>query len=74
MWINKGDNKTLEYLACSENPKIIYKYLNPLPSDFTYAVMPHYHVNTFLSVVTRHAKNNNILKFILNNFEKIKPR
>ncbi|XP_026830465.1 aminopeptidase N [Ooceraea biroi] len=74
IWASKRDNQTLEYLACTENLEIIYKYLRPLSSDHAYAIMQHHHAKSFLSVVARHAKNIAILKFILRNFRKIKPK
>lgn len=74
MWLNKKDNKTLEYFACSENYEVIYKYLRPLPLDYTYHIMPHYHTKSFLSIIARHARQTRILCLILNHFKEIKPR
>ena len=63
------DNKRLEYLACSENDTIIISYIDRLISK--YFTKQQHNITVFHSIIARHAKNDLILNYILNNFEKI---
>ncbi|KAG5346782.1 AMPN Aminopeptidase, partial [Acromyrmex charruanus] len=66
------NKKILEYLTCSENSNIIQIYLNKITDNVTLEINDS--VNIFLRIIAKHAKNIEILKYILENFEKIKPR
>ncbi|KYN22305.1 Aminopeptidase N, partial [Trachymyrmex cornetzi] len=66
------DIQILEYLTCSENPNIIQIYLNKITENMSLEINDR--VNIFLRIIAKHAKNIEILKYILENFEKIKPR
>ncbi|XP_018308846.1 glutamyl aminopeptidase [Mycetomoellerius zeteki] len=65
------DNKRLEYLACSEYNNIIIGYIDRLISGYFTEI---HCITIFHSIVARHAKNDLILNYILNNFEKVVPR
>jgi len=66
------NKQILEYLTCSENPNIILIYLNKIMDNITLELNDR--VNIFLRIIAKHAKNIKILEYILENFEKIKPR
>ncbi|XP_029176633.1 aminopeptidase N-like [Nylanderia fulva] len=69
--LEKSDTKFLEYLACTEDTNIIKNYLtykNSTHQEY------HYHLNSFLPIITKHAKNPTILLYILDNFFIIKPK
>jgi len=79
-------NNTLsEYLSCSESPYIIIDYLNAIVDnnetikcdlrnlDCQYVEMEDDAIS-FLFIVAKHAKNDTVFEYILNKFEKIKPR
>ena len=66
------NKKILEYLTCSENSNIIQIYLNKMTDNVTLEINDR--VNIFLRIIAKHAKNIEILKYILENFEKIKPK
>jgi len=68
----KYNKKILEYLTCSENSNIIQIYLNKIADNVTLKINDN--VNIFLRIIAKHAKNIEILEYILENFEKIKPR
>ena len=62
--MERYEPKYLEFLACSEYSSVIIiilinNYLKP--------------VNSFLFTIAKHAKNNETLKYVLENFSKIKP-
>jgi len=63
------DNKRLEYLACSENDAIIISYIDRLISG--YFIELKHRITVFHSIIAKHAKNDLILNYILDNFEKI---
>ncbi|XP_018399167.1 PREDICTED: aminopeptidase N-like [Cyphomyrmex costatus] len=66
------DNKRLEYLACSENSDNIIFYIKQLKS--IYFTKLQYPITIFHSIIARHAKNNLILNYILDNLTSIIPR
>jgi len=63
------NNKLLEFLACSENHIIIISYIDRLISGYFTDVQ--HRIAIFHSIVARHAKNNLVLDYILQNFENI---
>jgi len=63
-------NKFLEYLACSEDHNIIIDYLNYTQPGY---YNERHRIIIFHSIVTRHARNNLVLDYILNNFDQIIP-
>jgi hypothetical protein len=74
MWRAKRDKRILQLLACSEDPDIICNYLKLPMSDGNITKMkPVDHANSFLFIVARHARNDAVLKFILDNFPTVKP-
>lgn len=82
-WVNKGDSKLLEYLSCSESPDIIRNYFNIIANKSNNCgsrdcknvrMQPIDRVNSFLHTVAKHAKNDELLEYILRNFTEIVPR
>ncbi|XP_029174768.1 uncharacterized protein LOC114943354 [Nylanderia fulva] len=75
--LNKSDTKFLEYLACSENTDVINNYLDNLIYYYQYNYRKNYQYlfNSlfYINIITKHAKNQITLQYILNNFQKIKP-
>lgn len=69
----ESDNKILEYLTCSEDPNIIRMYLEQISTD-NIILKDNDHINVFLHLIAKHAKNIDVFEYILENFEKIKPR
>ncbi|KYQ50501.1 Aminopeptidase N [Trachymyrmex zeteki] len=65
------NKKILEYLTCSENSTIIQTYLNSISDNITLEI--NVRVNIFLRIIAKHARNIEVLEYILENFEKIKP-
>jgi len=80
-WV-KADNELLEYLYCLDPYSIPY-YLNiviNMLEAYTQKISDKYarmqandRVNNFLLTITKHAKDNIVLQFILANLMKIKP-
>ncbi|XP_029176660.1 thyrotropin-releasing hormone-degrading ectoenzyme-like isoform X3 [Nylanderia fulva] len=70
--LEKSDTKFLEYLACPEDTDVITDYLNYINNSTKQEYQ--YLLNSFLHVITKHAKNQIILKYILDYFNDIKPR
>jgi len=64
--------KLLEFLACSENHTIIIGYIDLLMSGY-FPVVEH-HIAIFHSIIARHAKNDLVLDYILQNFAYVVPR
>jgi len=66
------DNKLLEFLACSANHTIIINYIDRLKSG--YFTKAQDRVAIFHSIIARHAKNNLVLDYILQDLPNIVPR
>jgi len=64
------DNKFFKYLVCSEDDSIIIDYMNYMQPGY---YNEQHHIIIFHSIVARHAKNNLVLDYILNNFDEIVP-
>ncbi|XP_011059823.1 PREDICTED: glutamyl aminopeptidase-like [Acromyrmex echinatior] len=70
----KEDTKRLLMgLSCAENPNIIINYLNILAFNTSFFDNDD-HAHVFKFILKRHSRNDKILKYILNNFEAIKPK
>lgn len=81
LWKKNADDKILEYLTCIENSGIILQYLSQTMKNHHFENMTGHitfqdidRINIFFSIIARHAKNNQILEYILINFEELKPR
>jgi len=84
MWIEESDDKLMEFLTCSVSPNIINNYLKVGESNTAKDVcrkncknvnmLTKDHINRFFLIITKHARNKIIFKYIIINFEKIKPR
>ncbi|XP_029168980.1 endoplasmic reticulum aminopeptidase 1-like isoform X2 [Nylanderia fulva] len=70
--VSKSDAKFLEYLACPEDIDVIVYYLK---NKRYHSIKREYQldVNSFLHIITKHAKNPTILKYILDHFNEVKP-
>ncbi|XP_029173416.1 uncharacterized protein LOC114942267 isoform X1 [Nylanderia fulva] len=68
----KEDTKILEYLACPENTTVVIDNLNYIHNSTKQEYQ--YLLNSFLHVITKHAKNQIILEYILDYFNDIKPK
>ncbi|XP_024893750.1 uncharacterized protein LOC112468693 [Temnothorax curvispinosus] len=66
------DNNLLRFLACTKNHTVIIGYLDLLKSErFTKA---QYRITVFHSIIARHARNELVLTYILNNFANVVPK
>ncbi|XP_018357461.1 PREDICTED: aminopeptidase N-like [Trachymyrmex cornetzi] len=80
IWFLKPDHDLLPFLACCESESILTEYLPDLFfSRFTQnqredVAVIRSHINTFHSIVSKHANTYNILRKILLNLVKIKPK
>ncbi|XP_029156057.1 aminopeptidase N-like [Nylanderia fulva] len=72
--VNKADIKFLEYLACPENIDVIIYYLEYKEYHLTRRGDYQFQFNSFLHIITKHAKNLIILKYILDYFNELKPK
>jgi len=72
LYMQKRDKNLLEYLACSEDSDIIINYLNIIASN-NLTLKNKDRISTFKSVVIKHARNNPVLDYMLQNLERIKP-
>jgi len=70
MYSRESDSSVLKFLACSNSSSIILQYMH-LMANMTTAID---RINSFCSIVARHANNNLVLDFILDDLEKIKPK
>ncbi|XP_071577670.1 aminopeptidase N-like [Temnothorax nylanderi] len=81
-WMNKADSKLLEYLSCPASPYIIIDYLNiivnklkicdlKVPSCKYIRMHRNELVNSYLITIAKHVMDNEVLKYILKNFDKI---
>lgn len=66
------NNELLEALACSDNHTIIINYIARLMSGYFTDVQQR--IVIFHSIIARHAKNNLVLDYILENFANVVPR
>ncbi|XP_029160653.1 glutamyl aminopeptidase-like [Nylanderia fulva] len=80
-WMSDSDNRIWEFLTCIAHPNSIKEYLDDKNLEVAVSlknvslkVRNIDRVNRFLFTITKHAKNNEILDYILNNFDKLKPR
>ncbi|XP_011879067.1 PREDICTED: aminopeptidase N-like isoform X2 [Vollenhovia emeryi] len=72
MWNASFTNKKLlKFLTCSENSTIIINYIHQLKSGY---FIGEYGLEIFHSIIARHAKNNFVLDYILENFSHVIPR
>jgi len=80
---NNSNYKLLEFLSCSVSPNIVRHYLNMiatsedciLKSNCKYPVIQgNDRINSFLLTVAKNVNNIEILKYILDNFDYVKPR
>ncbi|XP_025265829.1 aminopeptidase N-like [Camponotus floridanus] len=72
IYLKESDSNVLKYLACSKNSSIILQYINLMANITNVKAIDH--INSFCFIVARHANNNLVLNFILDNLEKIKPK
>ncbi|XP_029160756.1 glutamyl aminopeptidase-like [Nylanderia fulva] len=80
-WIVTSNNRIWEFLTCITHPNSIKEYLNDKYLEVLFSWKNASskfrnidRVNRFLFTITKHAKNSEILDYILNNFDKLKPR
>ncbi|KAG5322226.1 AMPN Aminopeptidase, partial [Pseudoatta argentina] len=71
--LNEDPKRLLMGLSCAENPNIIINYLNILAFNTSFFDNDD-HAHVFKYILKRHSHNDKILKYILNNFEAIKPK
>jgi len=85
VWIKTSNKQLLEFLSCSASPPIVRNYLDIIVNTSKICIFHvsgckdanirvNERVNSFLLTVARNADNSVILKYILDNFDKIKPR
>jgi len=75
IYLEESDFSVLKFLACSKNSIIILHYIDlmTLSAALKKVITDFDHINSFCSIVARHANNIKVLDFILYNLEKIKP-
>lgn len=81
-----GSDRILEFLTCIAHPTSIKEYLNDESLQAYLDIKYHSrtnilvnfldidHVQRFFFIIMRHAKNDEILEYILENLEQVKPR
>jgi len=75
MYWNGSDYSILKFLACSQNSSIILQYIHLMKLGANMRrVTTIDHINSFCTIVARHANNTSVLDFILDNLENIKPK
>ncbi|XP_029176347.1 aminopeptidase N-like [Nylanderia fulva] len=74
--LEKSDTKFFEYLACPEDINLIKKYLDDIRyKQYNSTEQKYqYHSYGFLHIITKHAKNQIILEYILDHFNEIRPK
>ncbi|XP_071559280.1 glutamyl aminopeptidase-like isoform X2 [Temnothorax nylanderi] len=76
-FIDKQDTKMFEFLACSKKPIFILRTFIALIKSKPYngySLINKNYIDLFHYIVMRHARNDTILDYILNNWDKIKPK
>jgi len=78
VWLTKSDYKLLSYLACSP-PNFILQLLYKLSDHFKQYKIQNiatirFYINIFHSIIVKHANNNYVVKNILLNLNRIKPK
>lgn len=73
MGIKKSETKLLEFLACSEDSNVIIDYLHLKNKQNITKSENQNFIKSYLFIIAKHAKNNDTLKHILENFNEIKP-
>ncbi|XP_011630808.1 aminopeptidase N-like [Pogonomyrmex barbatus] len=73
LYMQKRNKDLLEFLACSENSDIIIDYLNIISSENS-TLQDKEHNLAFQFIVIKHSCNNAVLDYILENFERVKPK
>ncbi|XP_025265823.1 aminopeptidase N-like [Camponotus floridanus] len=75
MYKEEFNNDVLKFLACSQNNYIIRSYIRMMRSNFISKIATVLDlINTFTSIVARHAKNDTIFDFIIKDLWLIKPK
>ncbi|XP_025265824.1 thyrotropin-releasing hormone-degrading ectoenzyme-like [Camponotus floridanus] len=76
IYLKESDFSVLKFLACSKNSTIILQYIElmTLSTALEKVITNFDHINSFCSIVARHANNIEVLDIILHNLEKIKPK
>nr|XP_012230690.1 PREDICTED: uncharacterized protein LOC105677005 [Linepithema humile] len=69
VYVNKSDEDILDYLACSENPDILIKFLNISASHDSIIKNKHYK-DAYGSILQKHANNDLVLDYVLMNLNK----
>ncbi|KMQ84727.1 aminopeptidase n, partial [Lasius niger] len=79
-WASNSDNRILEFLTCIAHPNSIKEYLKKEGSPVFVSLENLFlklqnidRVNIFLFIIMKHAKNNEILEYVLKNIEELKP-
>ncbi|XP_011871822.1 PREDICTED: aminopeptidase N-like [Vollenhovia emeryi] len=73
LYIQKRDKSLLQHLACSEDSNIIINYLNIIVTN-SIALRHEDYIFALDSIIINHARNGQVLKYILTNFERVKPK
>ncbi|XP_011876025.1 PREDICTED: leucyl-cystinyl aminopeptidase-like isoform X2 [Vollenhovia emeryi] len=73
LYLQKPDRKFLEYLACSEDPDVIINYLNIIASKNLITIDIDRDL-ALTCILNRHASNNLVLDYVLENFEQMESK
>ncbi|XP_026824958.1 aminopeptidase N [Ooceraea biroi] len=75
LYIRTHKDVVLEVLTCSENPEIVIDYFRILHIGVNKSIMTHnQHSHIFGILIAKYAQNDEILNYILQNLENVKPR
>jgi len=75
MYKEEFNKDVLKFLACSQNNDTIRSYIRMMRSGFILKIVTVLDlINTFASIVARHAKNDTIFDFILEDLWLMKPK
>lgn len=73
--VHNNDNRFLEFLACSQNNIDEYlKLITPEDNGTYMGIQANKSVTSFLFIIAKQARNKYVLRNILINFSKLKPR
>jgi len=72
MYSRESDYSILKFLACSKSVSIILQYMH-LMANMTNVTATD-RINSFCTIVARHAKNTPVFDFILDDLDKRKPK